>query len=595
MTLSRIVFLLLIPLLVASCSQEQSDRKLSREFLMHGSNSVLPVMLSEFSRPEGANDSSNRFSGRLQFALAAQENQFQIKVDELGFLDLDRPGMQDLPPFDFELVQDGDHLIPVMHGPVANDHNWWEYVLRPGSAWDEISDAGFSRAAIPFALKEKREDCTHNGVMSFLFNDEGEISKLAFQIGSQTCRYLQFELSGLLDAKYLPGDVAGSYQLVSAYADELAHRMPQRPIGEITADYPGIDSDSFGSAEEISPESMTVFGFVIDGTHYVGGCDTPYGVYPYCDHLVLPSYSTAKSLVGGLAFMRAEKEYPGTANALIMDYVPECGEGWEGVTIEHALDLVTGHYGSPSPHVDEDLAIVSRFFLGADHATKIDYACNEYPRKSGPGEHWSYQTWGTYLAGTALNQRVKEMQGEGADFYDVLLVEPLWKPLHLSPLSHGTRRTSDTVAQPFTGFGLALQRDDIAKLANFIGASDGRIDGEDVLDRKQFDAIKQRVADDPGMVAEIENIRYNNGFRTFDVAEYLGCDNPTWLTTMSGFGGINIVVMPNDTAYYYFSDGNVHRYLTAVRESHKIRAMCGRGPETSDTRIYDGDAQASVK
>jgi len=89
-----------------------------------------------------------------------------------------------------------------------------------------------------------------------------------------------------------------------------------------------------------------------------------------------------------------------------------------------------------------------------------------------------------------------------------------------------------------------------------------------------FDAIKQRIPDDPGMPAETDRILYNNGFRSIDVSTSLGCDKPVWLTTMSGFGGINIVLMPNDTAYYYFSDGNVHRYLHAVRESHKIRPMC---------------------
>ena len=76
------------------------------------------------------------------------------------------------------------------------------------------------------------------------------------------------------------------------------------------------------------------------------------------------------------------------------------------------------------------------------------------------------------------------------------------------------------------------------------------------------------------MVAELPEIRYNNGFRIFDVAGRLNCGQPAYVTVLSGFGGINIVLMPNDTAYYYFSDGNVHRYLHAVRESHKIRPMC---------------------
>ena len=76
------------------------------------------------------------------------------------------------------------------------------------------------------------------------------------------------------------------------------------------------------------------------------------------------------------------------------------------------------------------------------------------------------------------------------------------------------------------------------------------------------------------LAQQLDVARNTNGFRTYDVTEELGCENPTWLTTMSGFGGINIVLMPNDTAYYYFSDGNVHRYLHAVRESHRIRPMC---------------------
>ena len=120
-------------------------------------------------------------------------------------------------------------------------------------------------------------------------------------------------------------------------------------------------------------------------------------------------------------------------------------------------------------------------------------------------------------------------------------------------------------------------RDDFAKLAQFIGPMDGRIDGAAVLDRRLFDAIKQRVPDDPGMVAELATIRYNNGFRSFDVSSYIGCDEPAWVVVLSGFGGIIMAVMPNATAYYYFSDGDEYRYLEAVRESHRIRPMCRGG------------------
>jgi hypothetical protein len=440
--------------------------------------------------------------------------------------------------------------------------------------WLEQSDAEFSRAAIPFALKERNRDCLHNGLLTFLFNDRGDVSKVAFQIVAQTCQYFQFELSGVLSGEYVPEPVAKRDALVSAFRTEVRERLPIRAIAELPAHYPGTDPGEFGSTDEIPSATMSVYGFVIDRTHYVGGCDTPYGEYPYCDEWTLPSFSTAKSLAGGLALMIAEKLYPGTAASLVTDYVPECSSGWQGVTIEHALDMTTGHYGSAEPHADESSAAFNRFLDADDHSTKIDFACKAYPRRSAPGEVWVYQTWATYLAGTAINARLKSVVSENADFYDDLIVEKLWNPLQLSQLADRTRRTYDSVAQPFTGYGLSFVRDDIAKIAVFLGPSDGRVNGVDMLERRLFDAIKQRVSTDPGMPAESSRIRYNNGFRTFDVTHELGCRQPTYVTTMSGYGGINIILMPNDTAYYYFSDGGIHRYLHAVRESHKVRPMC---------------------
>ena len=213
--------------------------------------------------------------------------------------------------------------------------------------------------------------------------------------------------------------------------DNRLGRIPQKPIEFLAQDFEGASTAEFGSHEEIDPADMTAYGFVIDGTHYVGGCDTRYGVYPYCDEMALPSYSTAKSVVGGLGLMLMEVAYPGAAGAAISDYVPECAEGWDDVTIEHALDMTTGHFGSTDLHGDEDSSENSRFFAG-DHDVKIDIACNEFPRKADPGVHLSYHTWDTYLAGVAMNGLLRSHNGPDADFFDDLLVEKIWKPLGLS-------------------------------------------------------------------------------------------------------------------------------------------------------------------
>jgi len=383
-----------LALLLQSCDEARlpgdSSRMLSYDLLMGGAAIDAPIALSEFTPLSDARLASNKLSGRLTLATDSQSNDFRMIVDELNFADLELPGMRELPPFNFDFVQDGDDLVPMQQGPISNEHNWWEFVLLPGKAWDEDSDNGFSRVALPFALKERREDCIHNGLMSFLFDDTGDISNIAFQISNQTCRYLQFEMRGMLSASYEPREVEGGAEAVAAVVANRASRLTQRRIDLLANYFPNADPAEFGSVEEIEPDDMSVFGFIIDGIHYVGGCDTPHGKFPYCDELALPSYSTAKSLVGGLGLMLAEKNYPGTASAIISDHVPECGDDWEDVTIEHALDMTTGHYDSAEAHVDEDAAIVSRFFLGEDHATKIDFACNEFPRKSDPGEHWSW-------------------------------------------------------------------------------------------------------------------------------------------------------------------------------------------------------------
>ncbi len=562
-------------LLLVSCGNaETGGRHLSHELFLEGGAPTGPVRLQEFAKPAGARQASNRFGGRLVLATASQANYFELLRDELDIVTPERPGIDELPSFDFEFVQDGELLVPVTTGPVLNDHAWWEYVFGTGQVWDEESDHGWSRAVIPFALKERREDCIHNGLMSFVFRENGDVSNVAFQVVNQTCRYLQFEMAGLLPATYVPGKVVHASQAIAATRQNRESRVPVRPISSIAAHYAGADAAAFGSTDEVKPADMSLYGFVIDGFHYVGGCNTPYGDYPYCDEMALPSYSTAKSLVGGLGLMLLEVAYPGAAATPVGSLVPECGDSWNDVTIEHALDMTTGHFGSPELHGDEDAAVDGRFFA-SDHAGKIDVACNGFPRQADPGMHLSYHTWDTYLAGTAMNSLLRKHRKPDADFFDDLLVRQIWKPLGVSRLAASTRRTYDEARQPYTGFGLTLLRDDVAKFALFIGVMDGRFDGEALLDRRLFDAIKQRIPGDPGLVAELPTIRYNNGFRSFDVSSYIGCDSPTWLVVLSGYGGIIVAIMPNDTAYYYFSDGNTHRYLNAVRESHRIRPMCG--------------------
>ena len=278
-------------------------------------------------------------------------------------------------------------------GNIDSAHPYWTWILGPGQAWSEPDDMGLSRASFPFALVQRNSNCTHNGTMTFLFDDVG-VSKVHYQITQETCLYFKFDLWGLLDAAYLAQPVAGAVDVIADFATELAERMPTKPIGDLANDYPGTDVSAFGPG--ITPQHMTAYGLVADGTNYVSSCGTRYGNYPYCGWMRMPSYSTAKSFFAGVGMMALAEQYdPGIYDLLIKDYVPEAAAAdgdWTSVTFEHAADMVTGNYRSALFMVDEGSATMSNeFFLAESHADKIAGAFT-WPNKAPAGTTWVYHT-----------------------------------------------------------------------------------------------------------------------------------------------------------------------------------------------------------
>ncbi len=300
--------------------------------------------------------------------------------------------------------------------------------------------------------------------------------------------------------------------------------------------------------------------------------------YPYCDELLLPSYSLAKTVVAGFGLMRLELLYPDVRNAKVVDYVPACkaAGSWDDVTFDDLLDMATGHYDSTKREEDENLSVTRPFFLVEDHAAKIEIACTRYPRREPPGRTWVYHTSDTYILGTAMNAFWRAKHGQEADFYRDVLALPLWHALRLSPELDVTRRTRDALSQPFAGWGLTLRRDDAARLGKFLAVDGARIDGKPMLQPDEVSAALQQSDADPGLPAAGEDLRYNNGVWAWDAGPYLGCKGQAWIPFMSGFGGISVVMIPNGVVYYYFSDNGDYRWARAVAESQKIGPVCPR-------------------
>ncbi len=558
-----------------------SRTHLSYQQLQEGVNRE-PVPMAAFTpiaNGLATRQQADHFEGRLTLSATANNSHSEIIKDTFQLHSKQR---EQLPPFDFEFLRDGEHLIPIQRGIISNDHYTWEYILEPGKVWREDADRGFSRATLPFTLVEKNENCMHNGVVSFLYKDDGHISHAAYQISAETCLYYQTNMWGSLEASYAPTKLANAEDITASYRQEVVKRLPMRPIEELMPLSAQVNIETFSGRKYIDPSFMSSFGFFYDGIHYVSQCQTRHGPYPFCDTMTLPSYSTAKTNFAGVAMMALQKMNPEVFQQKIANYVPECRDSglWDDVTFENALDMATGNFENSAYLADESAPHTSNLFEPKDHASKVDYACNYYPRNSNPNQEWVYHTSDTYLLGTALEAYSKQHLQKGV--FEGVILESIWQPLYISPSSQTTRRTVDVRQQPFTGWGLAHHRDDIVKLGRFL-QSGGRVKGQAILDERELKAALQLNPDDRGLTpdtskssrdrANNERYRYNNGLWAFNLSPDIDCEE-AWVPFMSGYGGIIVALFPNDSLYYYFSDSGIHRWKDAAIAAHNISSFC---------------------
>src|SRR3546814_11956106 len=84
----------------------------------------------------------------------------------------------------------------------------------------------------------------------------------------------------------------------------------------------------------------------------------------------------------------------------------------------------------------------------------------------------------------------------------------------------------------------------------------------------------QREPADRGL-APLDGYRYNNGGWAHDVGGRMpGCSGELWIPCMAGYGGITMLILPNGSAYYYFSDDDTYLWMDAAQAAHGIRSLC---------------------
>ena len=584
---TKIFSILIVTILITSCTSatetiqptpslptptqtsSQPERTLlAADALMNGFEFNGPVDESALTPPVDAAPAIHIFEGRLELLGEKDGGQIQMLRGELG------PEYSYLPEFDFEFVQDNSYLIPVQRGNIIADHPAWNIILETGRVWREDNDNGLSRASLPFALTVKGGNATFNGTLTFLFNDE-QISKIWYQVTQETTSYSRANLWGLLDAAYHPGSVTGSEKIRADFKSELAARMPVKPIEALAEDYPGVDVSAFGRG--VTSEHMTWYGVVINGVNYIGGCQTRFGLYPYCESMRATSYSTAKSAFVSMALMRMAQKYDADmANLLIKDFVPEYAESsgdWERVTFNNTLDMATGNYDSASYMADDEGDKMGIFFGAQPYSERINAAFSA-PHRVDPGTRWAYRTSDTFILTRAMQNYLQTQQGMDADIYQ-FVVDEVYRPLGLGPGVYTSMRTADNnwQGQAEGGYGQWWIPDDIAKIGTFLIQDNGKINDKQILHPDLLAASLQQNPDDRGVQIDSQRM-YNNSFWANHYTPSNGFDCDFWVMQMLGVSGNVVALFPNGITYYYFSDNQEFTWDAALRESDKIIPLC---------------------
>ena len=548
-----------------------ASEPLTVAFLLGDSPLDGPLDTSVFTPPTDHVSPGDRIEGILRLVAGQSYSQIEVLVDHFEIAGSGQWKLTQLPPFQYQFVSDGHTLLPMLQTPQRSDHPYWEIILQVGRIWKDPADEGWSRAAMPFALKEKNQNCTFNGLMSFVYKADGSMSRVAWQISSETCLYLKINLWGVMGASYQAAVIEGANLAITERDALVARRLPVKSILTLGRDHPVVRQAAFTPP---GVEDVSVYGFVLDGVHYRSDCFTRFGAYPFCDELVLPSYSLAKSLVAGLHYLLVTRNYPEFSDTRLIDLVPECklpDRRWNDVSMQHLLNMTTGNFDSTEFGAAEHALKLQEFFLAESHAGKIRFSCEAWPRKAEPGTEAVYHSTDDYLLGTAMNAFLRRNQGQDADFYRDLLYPELFQPLGLSPLLEWTQRSYDDAAQPFTAFGLILHSDDLARLATFLNSIDS---DQELFDQSGFNAAMFRDPGDIRIWSAARGEAYRNGFWGLNLSQQIGCAKETWVPFMSGYGGILVALIPNGSVYYYFSDSDHYRIREAVVESNKIQNLC---------------------
>lgn len=545
------------------------------ESALIGEDEVTSPIMMEQLGPASTQTVDINIQGTFQLIPARDKSRYSLSATNVINQIANKPQFT-LPVLSFDLVQNAQNeLIPVKRELQVSQHDYWDYFVGVGKIGIDQLNKGYYRIALPLSLVEKNQNCVHNGVVTFLVDQQSQALHFYYQFSSETCAYFKPDLWGVGQVAYQPSKIDGALRIIQAYQHERSLRMTSMPLATLADNITGLKLSQLMLQSSIQPAEMSRVGVVYQGVHYVSNCTTRMGDYPFCQQQVLPSYSTAKSVFAGLTMLYLEQRFGDVFEQPVSKWVEACDtKTWQGVTLADLLNMTTGHYGVADYGADEASAQTLVFFDALTHQDKIRFSCQHYARQSAPGQQFVYHTSDTYLLGTALSHFIKQRIGKSTELFKDILVDKVLADVPLSPVFTQTRTTADAIQQPFVGYGLFYTADDIAQISQFIQRQTQLSQSKALLAQPLLSQSLQRTGQPSGNVTEYDYIRYSNGFWARNFTNQLGCKHSVWLPFMSGFGGITVALLPNQLTYYYFSDTHQYNWASAVSELNKIKPIC---------------------
>ena len=174
-------------------------------------------------------------------------------------------------------------------------------IASPGRVWFDEADGGRSRAALPFVLCHPLENDTHNGVLTFTFDDH-DVRDVRFQIVQFTAPYLvpgSIVGWGNSHVAFTPSDLDRFADVLDAREQERDGRFVRRPWSDLTP-----RSDAASDVDGVLGGSSIVHALVIDDEMFAQPCRSEAGDFPYPDDMVFGVWSVTKSAFAAVASLR---------------------------------------------------------------------------------------------------------------------------------------------------------------------------------------------------------------------------------------------------------------------------------------------------